>query len=73
MVRFNYSPDYWNRYAENVRQVNKEQIVNATQSVLKPEKLIWVVVGDKQKIEPKIRALGFGEITLMNADGEVIE
>ena len=73
MVRFGYSPDYWNEYADKVRQVNKEQIMDVTKSVIKPKKLIWVVVGDRSKIEAKIKELELGEIILMNADGEVIE
>ncbi|TQV74075.1 insulinase family protein [Aliikangiella marina] len=73
MVRFNYSPDYWDQYAKNVRQVNQAQIADVTKSVLSPEKLIWVVVGDRAKIESKIKALELGEIVLMNADGEVVE
>jgi len=32
-----------------------------------------VVVGDRAKIEPGIRELGFGNIILMDADGNLLE
>jgi zinc protease len=41
--------------------------------VVQPEGMVWVVVGDRAKIEEGIRALGYGEIILMDADGNVLE
>jgi hypothetical protein len=34
--------------------------------------MIWVVVGDRQKIETAIRELEIGEIELLDADGAVV-
>jgi zinc protease len=31
---------------------------------------VWVVVGDRNKIEPAIRQLGLGDIRLIDADGK---
>jgi len=73
MVRFGYPENYWNEYAEKVRAVDKSQIIDVAQHVIKPDNLIWVVVGDRAKIESKIKALNLGGIILMNADGEVIK
>jgi zinc protease len=30
---------------------------------------VWVVIGDLRKIEPGIRALNWGEVTVLNPDG----
>ena len=38
-----------------------------------PDRLIWVVVGDRQKIEAGIRELNLGEIHLIDADGNPIQ
>jgi zinc protease len=43
--------------------------VAAADAVIKPENLMWVVVGDREKIEPRIRELELGEITLLDQDG----
>ena len=37
-----------------------------------PDALTWVVVGDLAKIEKPVRALNFGEVTMLDADGKVV-
>jgi len=39
---------------------------------LHPDQLVWVIVGDRAKIEPGLRELKLGEIRLINADGKAI-
>jgi zinc protease len=39
--------------------------------VVHPESVVWVVVGDRQKIEAGLKELGFGEIKLLDTDGKV--
>jgi zinc protease len=34
--------------------------------------MTWVVVGDLSKIEKDIRALGIGEVRVLDADGKVL-
>jgi hypothetical protein len=34
---------------------------------------VWVVVGDKSKIEQGIRELKYGEVRFIDGDGNVIE
>ena len=38
-----------------------------------PAAMTWVVVGDRAKIEAGIRALGLGEVTILDADGKVVK
>lgn len=45
-----------------------EDIKAATNDVIQPDSLTWVVIGDREKIEADIRALGLGEVTIMSAD-----
>jgi zinc protease len=65
--------DYWDSYANRVRNLSVEQIAEAARAVVKPDRLLWVVVGDRKMIEPAIRELEFGEITFLDTDGKVIE
>jgi len=47
--------------------------VNASSGKLvHPDALTWVVVGDLAKIEKPIRALNFGEVTVLDADGKTV-
>ena len=73
IVTYDLPDDYWDTYADNVRNVSGEQIAEAAAAVIKPDKLIWVVVGDREKIESRIRELEFGEITLLDQDGNEIQ
>ncbi len=73
IVTYDLPDDYWDTYADKVRNVSGEQIAEAAAAVIKPDKLIWVVVGDREKIESRIRELEFGEITLLDQDGNEIQ
>ncbi len=73
IVTFDLPDDYWDAYAENVRNVSSADIATAADAVIKPEKLTWVVVGDRQKIESRIRELEIGEITLLDQDGNELQ
>jgi zinc protease len=44
----------------------------AAKQAVHPDNLVWVVVGDRAKIEAGIRELGFGEIRFIDADGNPI-
>ena len=72
IVRFGLPDDYWDTYAGSVRALTEDEIRQAAVDVVRPEALVWVVVGDRAKIEDGVRALGFGEIVLLDADGNVV-
>ena len=46
--------------------------VNAAAAGLDPSALTWVVVGDLSQIEQPIRALGLGEVSVIDADGNPV-
>jgi zinc protease len=73
IVTYDLPDDYWDIYPERVRNLTVEQIADAAGEVIAPGNLLWVVVGDREKIEAEIRDLGFGDITLLDADGNVLE
>jgi zinc protease len=72
IVDFDLPDDYWDNYAGSVRNLSTEQVDDAADEVIKPGNMIWVVVGDRQKIETAIRELEIGEIELLDADGAVV-
>jgi zinc protease len=73
IVTYDLPDDYWDRYAERVRSLTLDEVSEAALSVVKPDRLLWVIVGDRAEIEPRIRELGTGEITLLDTDGNVLE
>jgi zinc protease len=69
LVVFGLDDRYFDSYAEKVRGITAPVAVAAAAEVVKPDRLVWVVVGDRSKIEPGIRDLKLGEIKLIDADG----
>jgi zinc protease len=69
IVTYDLPDDYWDTYAADVRSVSAEQIATAAEQVIKPDNLVWVIVGDRSKIESRVRELELGEITFLDADG----
>jgi zinc protease len=40
--------------------------------VLKPDRLIWVIIGDRAQIEQGLRELGIGEVGFIDPDGNAL-
>ena len=55
IVRFGLPEDYWHTYADAVRSLSEAEIRQAAVDVVRPEGLIWIVVGDRSRIEEGIR------------------
>ncbi len=72
IVSFDLPDDYWNTYAQNLNRLQLEDVRRAAVETLDPDRLTWVVVGDREKIEPGLRELGIGAIRLLDADGNVV-
>ncbi|HET8623382.1 MAG TPA: pitrilysin family protein [Gemmatimonadales bacterium] len=69
LVVFGLDDRYFDTYPERVRGVTAAAVTAAAREMVKPEKLVWVVVGDRAKIEPGLREIKLGEIRLIDADG----
>ena len=70
MVTFGLDDHYYETYAQRVRALTIPDAATAAQDAIRPDHLVWVVVGDRAKIEPGIRELNFGEIRFLDADGK---
>jgi zinc protease len=73
MVRFQLPDNYWDEYPDMVRSLSVDQVSGAAEDVLRPDNMVWVVVGDRDEIEGKIQELGYGNIVLMDADGNIVD
>jgi zinc protease len=71
LVRFGLPDDYWTTYAGRVQGLNLRQVNDAAASVVHPNSLVWVIVGDREKIEAGLRELNLGAIRLLDPDGNV--
>ncbi len=73
IVRFGLPEDYYETYAGKVQALELSDINAAAERVVKPDRLVWIVVGDLAKVEAGIRELGFEEIHHMDPDGNVLD
>jgi zinc protease len=71
MVSYGLADNYYDTYAAKIKSLNKEEIIEVAKRVVKPKNLIWVVVGDKTKIEAGIKTLGY-KVKYIDGDGNVI-
>jgi zinc protease len=70
IVRFGFDDDYYQGYSAKVRSVDLEAVADAV-TIVHPERLVWVVAGDREKIEPGLKELGLGDVREIDADGNV--
>jgi zinc protease len=73
IIRFGLPDNYFDTYVSKVRSLTQDDISSVAKKVIHPDKFIWVVVGDRSKIEDGIRELGFGEIKFIDSDGKKVE
>jgi zinc protease len=72
IVTFGLDDRYYDTFAEKVRSQTVQSLTAAAATVVHPDQLVWVVVGDRAKIEPDLRELKLGEIRLIDTDGRPV-
>ena len=72
MVEFGLPEDYWKTYPGKVNALTLDKVTATAKKIVQPSKVVWVVVGDRKKIEEGIRQLALGDVQLMDANGKVI-
>jgi zinc protease len=68
-VQFGLPDDYYQTFAGKVRSLSVSSVTDTAKSTIRPDNLVWVVVGDRAKIEAGIRQLNLGEVKFLDANG----
>ncbi len=69
VVENRWADDYYDTMSGKIRALKAGDLDSAAKEVIQPDHLVWIVVGDRAKIEPGIRELNFGELRFIDADG----
>jgi zinc protease len=69
IVAFGLDDRYFDTYADKVRAQTPASVTSAATRTVLPDHLVWVIVGDRARIESGLRSLDLGEIHLVDADG----
>jgi zinc protease len=70
LVQFGLPDDYYETMAAKIRALTPADVAAAAKIIDHPDNLIWVVVGDRAKIEAGVKELNLGEIHFLGADGK---
>jgi zinc protease len=68
IVTFDLPRDYYTTFSQRVRAVTTADVSTAVSKFVTGRK-VWVVVGDRVKIEAGLKALNIGEIKQLDGDG----
>lgn len=73
LVRYDLDESYWDSYVKDLTEITLEQVNEAAKQQMKPDQMMWLVVGDLSKIEEKVRGTELGKIVLIDIEGNLIE
>jgi zinc protease len=71
--QFNLPADYWDKYADAYRTVTPGEVEAMAKKLIPDHNQVWVIVGDRAKIEKGIRELNLGELHIVDANGNPAE
>jgi zinc protease len=72
MVRFGLPADYFDTYTSKVLALKSADLDAIAKKTLSPDRMVWVVVGDRAKIEAGIKELNWGPVKYLDGDGNPI-
>jgi zinc protease len=72
IIEFRLTPDYYSTYAGKIKALSVTNLNEAATTVVRPDSLVWVIVGDREKIEKGIRELNLGEVRVIDTDGNAL-
>ncbi|TQV87159.1 M16 family metallopeptidase [Aliikangiella coralliicola] len=71
--RFNRPDDYVAKLTDKYNNLKLPEIKAAAKQVINPDKLTWMIVGDKKEIVKQLKDMELGEMIFMDADGNVLK
>ncbi len=71
IVTYGLDEHYFDTYATRVAALGVKDLADAAQLV-EPARMIYVVVGDRAKVEASVRELNLGPVKFLDADGNVL-
>ena len=73
LVKHGLDESYWDKYVSELRRINLEQVNQSAKDLMTPDKMLWVIVGDRAIIEQKIKDTQLGEVIIINAEGQTVK
>jgi predicted Zn-dependent peptidase len=65
--------NYWTTYPQMINAVTKEDVMRVAKQYIDPDHMSMVIVGDRSKIEPGLRATGIAPIIVLDIKGNPLQ
>ena len=65
VIQYGLPADYFNEYTDRVLAVTREDVERVARRYIDPENVVIVIVGDRSAVEDEVRALGLGELRVL--------
>jgi zinc protease len=72
LIELRLPDNYWDSYGDRVSALTPSEVNEAAKILVRPHEFVWVVVGDRSKIEDEIRSLNLGPLYYTDADGQPV-
>ncbi len=70
-IELHLPDDFYDRYADRVKAVTAGGISDVAQTVIAPDHMVWLIIGDKAKIQGDVKTLNLGDMHVIDADGKI--
>jgi predicted Zn-dependent peptidase len=64
--------DYYNSYVQRIEEVTQADVRRVARRYIDPSRLAIVIVGDRASVEPTLRALDLGPVTIRDLTGQEV-
>jgi zinc protease len=72
LLHYGWPDDYYETMAGKIRALKTGDLDAASKTVLHPQGMVWIIVGDRAKIEAGVKELNLGKIRFIDADGHAL-
>jgi predicted Zn-dependent peptidase len=73
VAMYGLSLDYYNNYVQNIEAITPTDVERVARQYIDPGSLAVVIVGDRKSIEPTLKAVNIGPISIRDMTGQVIQ
>jgi zinc protease len=72
VAKYDLGEHYLRNYPASIRNMTLDDMRSISKKAIHPSNLVWVVVGDRSKIEAGLKSLNMGTIVYLDADGNPV-
>ncbi len=67
--RYNLPLNYYQNYSKDIKSIDLKEVQEVASEIIHPENISWIIVGDVNQIKEQVKELNYGEIIIIDGDG----